>query len=425
MRAGRKPSFQPGIECLEDRTLMASGLTASLSGGLLRIDGTGRADQVIVRHAHNRISVDHATIRVGGRGRLAVAASGVRRIEVRAKGGNDRVYLDTENRGGRPLRIPVAVWAGAGNDTVRSGQGNDRLHGGTGNDRLDGRGGKDLVDGGAGTDQLRGGAGNDRLHGQGGRDRLDGGSGNDRLAGGAGNDVLLGGAGKDRLDGGAGRNRLAGGPGNDEIVSRSARDRVDGGSGRDRGRFLYASAPRSSSDPDARLIRGIEIFGGSNGGRAANPVAEDLAPPGPLQAHVGRLLALTNSYRAGRGLSRLTVDDRLTSAARYQANTMARTGHYAHVNRDGRTLVDRVRAARYPFAWVAENIHLYDPDIGRTHGIDRHYGPGELADYFFDGWRVSPGHNHNLTASRAEHVGIALARSASGNVYAVQVLGSS
>src|SRR5262245_56118197 len=232
MESGRKPPFQPGVECLEERSLLAAHLTASLTGGLLRINGTNQSDQILVREVGNRIAVDHVFIRAGGRLRTSVSAASVSRIEVRGLGGNDRIDLDSQAHGGQPIREPAVVWGGLGNDTIRGGAGNDRILGGPGNDVLYGGAGNDILDGGAGNDRLDGGAGNDTLLGGPGNDTLRGGAGNDRLFGAAGNDSLSGGAGNDRLDGGTGRNRLAGGGGNDFLTSRSGRDRLDGGPGR-------------------------------------------------------------------------------------------------------------------------------------------------------------------------------------------------
>jgi uncharacterized protein YkwD len=135
------------------------------------------------------------------------------------------------------------------------------------------------------------------------------------------------------------------------------------------------------------------------------------------------VIALTNAHRASYGLPPVTVDGRLTAAAQYQADYMASTGVYAHTNADGRTLPDRVLAAGYPFAWVGENIHLYDPSVGRTLGIDRYYPPTALDGYFFDGWQVSPEHDANLLSPHAVNVGMAVAQAASGGIYACMVLG--
>ncbi|MBI1914350.1 MAG: hypothetical protein HYS12_06375 [Planctomycetes bacterium] len=427
MESGRKHSFQPGIERLEERTLLASHLTASLSEGLLRIEGTRHSDRIIVREVNNQIGVDGVFIRAGGRVRASVSASSVSRIEVNGLGGNDVIDLDSQAHGGQPLRQSAILSGGAGNDTIHGGRENDRILGGPGNDTLFGGGGNDFLDGGTGNDRIDGGGGNDTLLGGNGNDTLYGRAGNDVLFGGKGNDGLFGGDGNDRLDGGPGRNVLSGEGGNDFLTARSARDRIDGGTGRDTARLTSASLPRAVGGQGAGLVRGIEFFVPRGAGRPATPPGSPTPPgnlkTGPFQAQVDRIISRTDAYRASNGLSQLTLDSRLTAAAQYQADYMARTGDYSHVDLDGRTLPDRVQAAGYSFSWVGENIHLYDPAIGRTLGIDRYYSLDQLADYYFDGWQVSPEHNANLLSPHAINVGVAISRAASGQLYAVMVLG--
>ena len=52
MDASPKRPFRPSVECLEDRTLAAAHVTASLSGGVLRIEGTNHADTIVVRQTN-------------------------------------------------------------------------------------------------------------------------------------------------------------------------------------------------------------------------------------------------------------------------------------------------------------------------------------------------------------------------------------
>src|SRR5437764_805045 len=110
MQSGHKPSFHPDVEVLEERSLLAAHLMASLSGGLLRIEGTNQADQIIVRQENHQISVDNIEIRAGGRMRESVSALSVSRIEVRGLGGSDHIYLDSEVHGGQALRKTATVW---------------------------------------------------------------------------------------------------------------------------------------------------------------------------------------------------------------------------------------------------------------------------------------------------------------------------
>ncbi len=89
-------------------------------------------------------------------------------------GGNDTIDAFAEDIYVQSANIYVGyrdkVYAGAGNDIVRSGADDDTLYGGSGND---------LLDGGYGDDLLVGGVGNDTLIGGQGVDILNGGSGND------------------------------------------------------------------------------------------------------------------------------------------------------------------------------------------------------------------------------------------------------
>ncbi len=98
---------------------------------------------------------------------------------------------------------------------VRAKGGDDRLLAGTGDDIIRGGSGDDFIYGFKGHDFLYGGAGADRLYGQGGRDILIGGNGGDLLSGGRHSDYLDGGNGHDTLIGGLGVDQLTGGEGND------------------------------------------------------------------------------------------------------------------------------------------------------------------------------------------------------------------
>ncbi len=361
MQYGSSPSFKPCVEGLEERALMAAHLTATLSNGLLRIDGTKGADHIVVREHNYRISIDHVSINVAGHGRASsVSASAVSRIEVRGLAGDDWIQVGgDEIRGQNALLAPVKIWAGLGNDKVWGGQGSDEIHGEGGNDQVWGRGG---------------------------------------------NDRIYGGEGRDWLDGGAGANYLAGQANDDVITSRSARDVVDGGTGRDTLNLTGTTHPRSAVN--------VEVIRHLPGGRNA------LLAESPFAADASRLIELIDAYRHSRGLQSLTIDSRLMASAQYQADYMARTGHYAHDNLDGRTLVDRVHAAGYSFSFAAENIHLYDPAIRRTLGINRVYSVDQLAQYYFDGWKVSPGHNATMLSAQVHDIGVGIAQDQrTGRIY--------
>jgi len=390
MQTGRRPSFHPAVERLEDRSLMAAHLTATLGGGVLRIDGTSHDDVITVRENAGRISVDNTPIQTAASDLGSVRDSYISKIVIYGFSGDDTITIgDRDMRSPGAISIPTTIRAGNGNDVIRGGQGNDSINCGNGNNLIWAGGGNDTVIVG---------------------------NGNNKIWGDDGNDVLVG---------GTGTNGLYGSNGNDTIYSRSATDDIDGGYGQDTVVLGGAAVGRSTS-----AFRNIEptdhptpapILTITLPRVAAAPTP---APTGVnLAAQEKRLLDLINAYRVKNGLRPLTVDARLTAAARYQANYMARTGHYDHVDLDGRTLADRVDAAHYSFSYVAENIHLYDPRVRRTLGVDRDFAPSQMADYFFEGWKASPPHNENLLSNVVVNVGVALAQDSKGRVFADLVLG--
>jgi hypothetical protein len=173
MNAKKTKSFRPHVETLENRRVMAAGVTSSLTDGVLVVEGTDQADAILVGQYQNQIHV------VGTD--KAYDAGQVQAIAIVAKGGNDQVLLNLDAYGFHRLEKLTAVDAGAGND---------------------------VVFGSAGIDIIFGGADNDLIYGKDGNDVLLGGSGMDMLYGGNGNDVLDGGVGFDFLFGEAGANSL-------------------------------------------------------------------------------------------------------------------------------------------------------------------------------------------------------------------------
>jgi Ca2+-binding RTX toxin-like protein len=173
VRADRQPArARLGLECLEGRALAAAGITASLSGGLLRIEGTNHADTIIVRQVNGRLSVDGTAIQLRKEMEAPdVAVGSVTCIEVYGHGGNDTVSLDRGRRRGQmAITVPANVYGGLGDDTLIGGGGNDALYGGRGNDALYGGSGADTLVGGEGQDGLDGGSGADTFVGD-GKDR--------------------------------------------------------------------------------------------------------------------------------------------------------------------------------------------------------------------------------------------------------------
>jgi hypothetical protein len=148
-------------EMLEPRVLLA----ATLAGGVLRVDGGGGDETIVISRSRSSINV---TIN-GTKERFARNA--VRSVRVRAGGGDDTVHVR--------FGLPATIQGGPGDDDLFGNRGSDSIGGGTGNDDIDGGAGNDSLRGGGGEDTLAGGNGIDLINGDGGRDRLTGGAGTD------------------------------------------------------------------------------------------------------------------------------------------------------------------------------------------------------------------------------------------------------
>src|SRR5690606_9705866 len=89
------------------------------------------------------------------------------------------------------------------------------------------------------------------------------------------------------------------------------------------------------------------------------------APP-PVEsgsvAYEEEVVALVNAERAAAGCPAVTVDGRLTAAARAHSADMAARGYFAHTTPDGVTFDRRIEEAGYAWSYAAENIARGQPD---------------------------------------------------------------
>jgi hypothetical protein len=215
--SNRRPfskALRPSFEVLEDRQLLAASfvpsISASLENGILRINGTYLSDTIQVRQINNQLSV------VGVYG--SFSAGQVQKLEIAGGGGNDRVYLNSEELAGQQaIAVPCLVRGGAGNDSITGSTAGDFLFGESGVDQISGMNGSDYVDGGSGNDLLYGQAGADKMYGDLGGDSIYGGASSDYLVGGDDNDWLFGGTEADFLDGSRGADRIYGEAGYDYV----------------------------------------------------------------------------------------------------------------------------------------------------------------------------------------------------------------
>ena len=80
-----KKQFRPNFNSLEDRSLMASGITASLSQGMLCVYGSGYSDRIAVRQSGSMVTVDGFS---GG-----VSTSLIKSIKVDGGYGDDAITI--------------------------------------------------------------------------------------------------------------------------------------------------------------------------------------------------------------------------------------------------------------------------------------------------------------------------------------------
>ncbi len=122
-----------------------------------------------------------------------------------------------------------------------------------------------------------------------------------------------------------------------------------------------------------------------------------------MEASTARVLQLVNEVRAAGSrcgdqtfgpAPPLQRSRTLDSAAAEHAADMARHDYFEHVDLQGKTPADRVRAAGYRGKLIGENIA---------------YGPGS-AQEVMAGWLHSPGHCQNIMDPRFTEIGLAAAQ---------------
>ncbi|MBW5485605.1 CAP domain-containing protein [Streptomyces bambusae] len=103
-----------------------------------------------------------------------------------------------------------------------------------------------------------------------------------------------------------------------------------------------------------------------------------------------RVLALVNKERAAAGCGALSMNSKLSAAARGYSDTMARSGVMSHTGPDGSTMTSRVEAAGYKWSNLGENIARGQAD----------------ADAVMNAWMNSSGHRANILNCAFKEIGI-------------------
>jgi uncharacterized protein YkwD len=123
-----------------------------------------------------------------------------------------------------------------------------------------------------------------------------------------------------------------------------------------------------------------------------------------LDGETRTLSADLNSERAKRGVPALTRDAGLDRIAYAKAVDMAVHGYFGHTDPSGVTFQDRMRAARWPTTYVAENI-AFDRDEPHAH----------------EAFVNSPGHYANMIDPNLRRLGVAVVTAGNDETFYVQV----
>ena len=130
--------------------------------------------------------------------------------------------------------------------------------------------------------------------------------------------------------------------------------------------------------------------------------------PAGNSSYEAQVVTLTNQERAKAGCPALTVDSRLTSAARGHSQDMANRNYFDHNTPEGVTPWTRITNAGYHFSSAAENI-----------------AEGQATpDAVMTAWMNSSGHRANILNCNLHNIGVGLAYNAKHTPYWTQDFGS-
>ncbi len=304
-------------------------------------------------------------------------------LGVLALGGNDMIQgsIDSE-----------LIIANQNDDFVLGGGGSDTIFGGKDNDSLDGQSGNDALFGNLGQDTLLGGDRDDSLFG---------GQQNDSLIGGSGNDTIYGDLGADTLTGGLGADVFGLGTNGQEIdlitdfqAGVDVMQLPDGiGTIEIQANGLNQTAITVANTGETLVILdGVQPSAITTDDFLGTQVSASSEPPNDLDevAFINRVVELTNEFRAENGLSGLTLNPLLTTAADNHSQNMAILDFFDHTGADGSSIGDRVAATGYNYSTAGENIAA------------GYSTPEEVVQ----GWIDSPGHRANLLNSDFTEIGV-------------------
>lgn len=142
----------------------------------------------------------------------------------------------------------------------------------------------------------------------------------------------------------------------------------------------------------------------TTGGPAPTP------PPTSGSAVEADIIRYTNQQRVANGLPAFVTSAKLIEAARIHARQMAEHQRMEHTINAAPypTLLSRLQAVSYTYSSAAENVAWNSPS----------------AQSVVAGWMNSTGHRANILNPGLREMGAAMARSAKGEPYWIQVFGT-
>lgn len=136
------------------------------------------------------------------------------------------------------------------------------------------------------------------------------------------------------------------------------------------------------------------------------------SPPPPTSGAAVEtdIIRLTNQQRVANGLPAFATSAKLVEAARIHARQMAEHQRMDHTINAAPypTLLSRLQAVSYSYSSAAENVAWNS----------------QSAQIAVTGWMNSAGHRANILNPNLREIGAAMARSAKGEPYWIQVFGT-
>jgi uncharacterized protein YkwD len=162
----------------------------------------------------------------------------------------------------------------------------------------------------------------------------------------------------------------------------------------------------------------------SGGASTVEPTTTTTPSDGPTgrlvrQAFVKQL----NAFRSANGKAEVSVSTPLTKASVAHAEDMAARGYFDHSSPGGETVEDRLEAEGRLCSRPGENIaQTWWRESVRGPGPDYIDSDQKLAEALLAQWQNSPGHRDIMLQAGATDVGLGLAMSDDGKIYATMVI---